>query len=54
VRGPTGADTDDVAHAAELEVALLAVSSPAREAHTEEAGAAQIVPPPAAGAEAEI
>jgi hypothetical protein len=54
VRGPTGADTDDGAHAAELEVALLAVSAPAREAHTEEAGAAQIVPPPAAGAEAEV
>jgi hypothetical protein len=43
-----------VAHAAELEAALLAVSSPAREAHTKDAGAAEIGPPPVAAAEAEV
>jgi methylglyoxal synthase len=53
-RGPTGGDTDDVAHAAELEATLLAVSSPAREAHTEDAGAAETGPSPVAAAEAEV
>jgi hypothetical protein len=43
-----------VAHVAELEAALLTVSSPAREAHTEDAGAVKTVPPPAAADEAEV
>jgi hypothetical protein len=38
----------------ELEAALLAVSSPAREAHPEGAGDAETEPPPAAAAEAEV
>jgi hypothetical protein len=53
-RGPTGGDVDDAAHVAELEAALLAVSSPAREAHPEGAGDAETEPPPSAAAEAEI
>jgi hypothetical protein len=54
VRGPTRGDADDVAHATELEAALHAVSSPAREAHIEDAGAAETGLPPAATAEAEV
>jgi hypothetical protein len=53
-RGPTGGDTDDVEHVAELEVALLAVNSSAHKAHPEDAGAAETDPPPAAAAKAEV
>jgi hypothetical protein len=51
--GPTGGDTAERAHAAELEATLLAVSSPEREAPPDPAGAGQTDPPPAA-AEAEV
>jgi hypothetical protein len=47
-------DADDVAHAAEIEAALLAVSSPAREAHTEDACAVETGLPSVAAAEAEV
>jgi hypothetical protein len=53
-RGPTGGDADDASHVTQLEAALLAVSSPAREAHPEGAGDAETEPPPAAAAEAEV
>jgi hypothetical protein len=43
-----------VAHAAELEAALLVVGSLAREAHTEDAGTTETGPPPAAAVEAEV
>jgi hypothetical protein len=52
--GPIGGDADDAADAAELEAALLAISSPAREAHTEGAGDAATEPPPSVAAEAEV
>jgi hypothetical protein len=52
--GPTGGNADDVAHAAELEVVLLAVSSLARETHPEGAGDTETEPPPATAAEAEV
>jgi hypothetical protein len=52
--GPTGGNVDDVAHAAELEAALLAVSSPAREARSKDAGAVETGPPPTGAAEAEV
>jgi hypothetical protein len=52
--GPTGGDANDVAHAARLEAALLAVSSLTREAHIEYAGAVETGPPPAATTEAEV
>jgi hypothetical protein len=51
---PTEGDTDDSAHTAEFEAALLAVSSTAREARPEDAGAAETDPPPAATAETEV
>jgi methylglyoxal synthase len=51
--GPTGGDTDERAHLAELEALLLTVSSPAREALPEDAGVAQTNSPPAI-AEAEV
>jgi hypothetical protein len=47
-------DTDDVAHVAELEAALLTVSSPTCEAHTEDAGATETGLPSSAAAEAEV
>jgi hypothetical protein len=53
-RGPTRGDADDVAHAAELEAALLTVSSLTCEAHNEDAGAAETDPPLAAAAEDEV
>jgi hypothetical protein len=52
--GPTRSNVDDVAHAAELEAALLAVSSPAREARSEDAGAVETGPPPTGAAEPEV
>jgi methylglyoxal synthase len=52
--GPTGGDAEDVAHAAELEAALLVVSSPTHEAHTEDAGAAETGLPSATTTEAEV
>jgi hypothetical protein len=52
--GPTRCDADDVTHATELEAALLAISSPACEAHIEDAGAAETGLPPAAAADAEV
>jgi hypothetical protein len=51
--GATGGDAAEWVHAAELEAALLAVSSLARETPLEPAGAGQIDPPPAT-AEAEV
>jgi hypothetical protein len=51
--GSTGGDTDERAHAADLEVALLAIRSPMREAPPESAGAGQTDSSPAA-AEAEV
>jgi hypothetical protein len=53
-RGPIGGDAADAADAAELEAALLAVSSPAHEAHPEGAGDAATEPPPSAAAEVEV
>jgi hypothetical protein len=52
--GPTEGDADDAANTNELEAALLAVNSPAREAHPTDAGAAETDPPSTTAAEAEV
>jgi hypothetical protein len=53
-RGPSGGDTDDEAHAAKLEVALLAASSPGRETHAEDADPVEAGTPSAVVAEAKV
>jgi hypothetical protein len=53
-REPTEGDADDAANTNELEAALLAVNSPAREAHPTDAGAAETDPPSTTAAEAEV
>jgi hypothetical protein len=54
MRGPSEGDTDDEAHTADVEAALLAVSSPGRETHTEDAGPVETGVPSAAATKAEV
>jgi hypothetical protein len=53
-RRSSGGDADDKVHAAELEAALLTVSSPGCETHTEDAGPIETGTPSVAAAEAEV
>jgi hypothetical protein len=53
VRGSSGGDANDKAHAVELEAMLLAVSPPGHEAHTD-AEPLEIDPPSATATEAEV
>jgi hypothetical protein len=53
-RGPTGGDAEDEAHTAELEAALLVVSSPGCKTRAEDAGAVKTGIPSATAAEAEV